>query len=82
MWGGQGATPPGQSVLSPFMTEQNAERIALALCRMRGAALKVGQMLSIQDESLVPPQVRLDLLKRKRLCNTCDFTFYTVYRGS
>ncbi|BFI41640.1 aarF domain-containing kinase [Marchantia polymorpha subsp. ruderalis] len=57
LWGGQGATPPGQSVLSPFMTEQNAERIALALCRMRGAALKVGQMLSIQDESLVPPQV-------------------------
>ncbi|KAG6552285.1 hypothetical protein Mapa_006138 [Marchantia paleacea] len=57
LWGGQGSTPPGQPVLSPFMTEQNAERIALALCRMRGAALKVGQMLSIQDESLVPPQV-------------------------
>ena len=25
--------------------------------RMRGAALKIGQMLSIQDENLLPPQV-------------------------
>ncbi|KAF6135148.1 hypothetical protein GIB67_035219 [Kingdonia uniflora] len=43
-----------QSALSPLLSEQNAERLALALCRMRGAALKLGQMLSIQDESLVP----------------------------
>eukprot|EP01061_Rhynchopus_euleeides_P023005 TRINITY_DN37496_c0_g1_i2.p1 TRINITY_DN37496_c0_g1~~TRINITY_DN37496_c0_g1_i2.p1 ORF type:complete len:585 (+),score=198.03 TRINITY_DN37496_c0_g1_i2:123-1757(+) len=27
------------------------------LCRMRGAALKLGQMLSIQDSKLVPPHV-------------------------
>lgn len=46
-----------QSALSPFLSEKNAERLALALCRMRGAALKIGQMLSIQDESLVPPPV-------------------------
>ena len=45
---------PGDSV---FMTEANAERLAVALCRMRGAALKLGQMLSIQDESVIPPQV-------------------------
>ena len=25
--------------------------------RMRGAALKIGQMLSIQDDNLLPPQV-------------------------
>lgn len=30
------------------MSEGNAERLANALCRMRGAALKLGQMLSIQ----------------------------------
>lgn len=30
----------------------------VSLCRMRGAALKLGQMLSIQDESVIPPQVR------------------------
>ncbi|XP_027367530.1 protein ABC transporter 1, mitochondrial [Abrus precatorius] len=46
-----------QSALSPFLSEKNAERLALALCRMRGAALKIGQMLSIQDESLVPPPI-------------------------
>ncbi|KAF1880321.1 hypothetical protein Lal_00048957 [Lupinus albus] len=46
-----------QSVFSPFLSEQNAERLALALCRMRGAALKIGQMLSIQDESLVPAPI-------------------------
>ena len=39
------------------MTASNAERLADALCRMRGAALKLGQMLSIQDENMLPPQV-------------------------
>ncbi|KAL2607601.1 hypothetical protein R1flu_026174 [Riccia fluitans] len=81
LWEGQGPTPPGQSALSPFMTEQNAERIALALCRMRGAALKVGQMLSIQDESLIPPQVLAalesvrqgaDVMPRKQLTKVLD----------
>jgi aarF domain-containing kinase len=43
---------------SVFMTEANAERLAVALCRMRGAALKLGQMLSIQDESFIPPQIQ------------------------
>lgn len=54
-----GAPEPNdkQSAISPFLSEQNAERLALALCRMRGAALKLGQMLSIQDESLVPAPV-------------------------
>ncbi|XP_020226159.1 protein ABC transporter 1, mitochondrial [Cajanus cajan] len=46
-----------KSALSPFLSEKNAERLALALCRMRGAALKIGQMLSIQDESLVPAPI-------------------------
>ncbi|XP_031485363.1 protein ABC transporter 1, mitochondrial [Nymphaea colorata] len=47
----------GQSAFSPFLSEQNAERLALALCRMRGAALKLGQMLSIQDETLIPAPI-------------------------
>lgn len=33
---------------SPFLSEANAERIVQTLCTVRGAALKVGQMLSIQ----------------------------------
>uniref|UniRef100_A0A7I4DYN5 ABC1 atypical kinase-like domain-containing protein n=1 Tax=Physcomitrium patens TaxID=3218 RepID=A0A7I4DYN5_PHYPA len=65
IWGGQGSTAPGQAMLSPFLTADNAERLALALCRMRGAALKVGQMLSIQDESIVPRPI-LEALERVR----------------
>ncbi|KAG8389636.1 hypothetical protein BUALT_Bualt02G0249600 [Buddleja alternifolia] len=55
-----------QHALSPFMSERNAERLALALCRMRGAALKLGQMLSIQDESLVPAPIlaALDIVRQ------------------
>ena len=37
------------------MSDENAERLAEALCRMRGAALKLGQMLSIQDDGILPP---------------------------
>ncbi|KAL0420195.1 UNVERIFIED_CONTAM: protein ABC transporter 1, mitochondrial [Sesamum radiatum] len=55
-----------QHALSPFLSERNAERLALALCRMRGAALKLGQMLSIQDESLVPAPIlaALDIVRQ------------------
>uniref|UniRef100_N1QS65 Chaperone activity of bc1 complex-like, mitochondrial n=1 Tax=Aegilops tauschii TaxID=37682 RepID=N1QS65_AEGTA len=77
-------TPVGdgnRSALSPFLSDQNAERVALALCRMRGAALKVGQLLSIQDESLVPPPVLAaldivrqgaDVMPRKQLNSVLD----------
>jgi len=33
-----------------LLTEANANRIVDTLCKVRGAALKVGQMLSIQGE--------------------------------
>ena len=42
---------------SVVLTEANAERIVATLCRVRGAALKIGQMLSIQDQSLINSQV-------------------------
>ncbi|XP_048259041.1 atypical kinase COQ8B, mitochondrial-like [Haliotis rufescens] len=50
----------GQGILdsSPFLTEANAERIVNTLCRVRGAALKLGQMLSIQDNSFINPQLQ------------------------
>lgn len=48
---------PKPNLYSAFVTESNAERLAASLCRMRGAALKIGQMLSIQDENVLPPQV-------------------------
>ncbi|KAH9731069.1 protein ABC transporter 1 [Citrus sinensis] len=55
-----------QAAISPFLSDQNAERLAYALCRMRGAALKIGQMLSIQDESLVPAPIlaALDIVRQ------------------
>lgn len=39
------------------ISDENAERLAESLCRMRGAALKLGQMLSLQDESSLPPSL-------------------------
>lgn len=43
---------------NPFLTEANAQRIVDTLCRVRGAALKLGQMLSIQDNSMINPEVQ------------------------
>ncbi|KAK3872239.1 hypothetical protein Pcinc_022666 [Petrolisthes cinctipes] len=43
---------------SPFLTEANAKRIVDTLCKVRGAALKLGQMMSIQDSSLINPQLQ------------------------
>ena len=33
---------------NPFLTESNMNKIVDTLCRVRGAALKLGQMLSLQ----------------------------------
>ncbi|XP_024533983.1 protein ABC transporter 1, mitochondrial [Selaginella moellendorffii] len=55
-WSGQGQSG-GDALLSPFLSDKNAERLALGLCRMRGAALKLGQMLSIQDETIIPAPI-------------------------
>lgn len=54
--GGQGDT---KSVLasSAFLSEANAQRIVRTLCKVRGAALKLGQMLSIQDDAFINPQL-------------------------
>ncbi|CAM4700240.1 unnamed protein product [Caretta caretta] len=43
---------------SPFLSEANAARIVDTLCKVRGAALKIGQMLSIQDDSFLSPQLQ------------------------
>ncbi|XP_072356328.1 atypical kinase COQ8A, mitochondrial isoform X2 [Scyliorhinus torazame] len=50
----------GKAILdgSPFLSEANAERIVNTLCKVRGAALKLGQMLSIQDDSFINPQLQ------------------------
>jgi len=55
---------------NPFLTPANAERIVQTLCRVRGAALKLGQMLSIQDEEMVPKYL-LEIFERVR--QSADF---------
>ncbi|KAK9837605.1 hypothetical protein WJX74_001275 [Apatococcus lobatus] len=68
--------PDGKPAYQGYLTEQNAEKLADALCRMRGAALKLGQMISIQDENVLPPQFQAamdrvragaDIMPRKQL---------------
>ncbi|KAH8411381.1 hypothetical protein KR215_003037 [Drosophila sulfurigaster] len=48
-----GSTNMREALLSPA----NAERIVDTLCKVRGAALKIGQILSIQDTNVVSPQL-------------------------
>ncbi|CAG0884991.1 unnamed protein product [Cyprideis torosa] len=55
--GDEGVADSG-SGKSPILTQANAERIVDTLCRVRGAALKLGQMLSIQDNSMINPELQ------------------------
>lgn len=48
---------------SYFLSENNVERLVTKLSRMRGAALKLGQMISIQDSKMLPPQIQ-EVLQR------------------
>ncbi|KAI3354538.1 hypothetical protein L3Q82_019042 [Scortum barcoo] len=41
---------------SPLLSEANAERIVSTLCKVRGAALKIGQMLSIHSRYTLQPR--------------------------
>lgn len=48
-----GSTSVKEALLSPA----NTERIVDTLCKVRGAALKIGQILSIQDSNVVSPAI-------------------------
>jgi aarF domain-containing kinase len=48
------------------ISDKNAERLAEALCRMRGAALKLGQILSLQDDGMLPPALSKALERVKQ----------------
>jgi aarF domain-containing kinase len=43
---------------SVFLNEDNIERVVKTLCKVRGAALKLGQMLSIQDDAFISPTLQ------------------------
>ncbi|KAK8213344.1 hypothetical protein M8818_002643 [Zalaria obscura] len=42
---------------SLMLSEANMERLVAKLSRMRGAALKLGQMMSFQDSKMLPPAI-------------------------
>ncbi|XP_022654181.1 atypical kinase COQ8B, mitochondrial-like [Varroa destructor] len=41
-----------------LLSEANANRIVETLCQVRGAALKIGQILSLQNLKVVPPEIQ------------------------
>lgn len=46
------------SIKSLFLSPANIERMARKFSKMRGAALKLGQMLLFQDSSILPPEIQ------------------------
>nr|CAI5818645.1 unnamed protein product [Callosobruchus analis] len=65
---GMGESDPDSSTL--FLNKANMERIADTLCKVRGAALKLGQIMSIQDESIINPELAKAL---ERVRKSADF---------
>lgn len=52
------------------LSDGNLDALASTLCRMRGAALKLGQMLSMADNNIVPPELTkaLDRVRQHADC--------------
>ncbi|KAF9941766.1 hypothetical protein BGZ67_004104 [Mortierella alpina] len=59
----------GSSESPSFLTPANMDRLVSKLTRMRGAALKLGQMLSIQDNKMLPPELEEVLLRVQNSAN-------------
>ncbi|KIS69952.1 uncharacterized protein UMAG_02464 [Mycosarcoma maydis] len=59
----------GNATGNLFMSEQNVARLVDKLSTMRGAALKLGQFLSIQETKLLPPQIEQVLLRVQNSAN-------------
>ncbi|XP_022122354.1 atypical kinase COQ8B, mitochondrial [Pieris rapae] len=54
----QSVTGKTDDTVNAFLSPANAERIVDTLCKVRGAALKLGQLLSLQDESMIPSDLQ------------------------
>lgn len=59
----------GSSESPAFLTPANMDRLVNKLTRMRGAALKLGQMLSIQDDKMLPTELEQVLLRVQNSAN-------------
>ncbi|XP_059055185.1 atypical kinase COQ8B, mitochondrial isoform X1 [Achroia grisella] len=54
----QSVTGRVEDSANAFLSPANAERIVDTLCKVRGAALKLGQLLSIQDDTMMSPELQ------------------------
>ncbi|MCE8005854.1 AarF/ABC1/UbiB kinase family protein [Aestuariivita sp.] len=59
---GQGQRPSMRDLL---LTPRNVERVADQLARMRGAAMKIGQLMSMDTGDVLPPELT-EILRRLR----------------
>lgn len=57
------------SLKSLFLSPSNIERMAKKFSKMRGAALKIGQMLSFQDLSILPAEIQQILMRVQNLAH-------------
>ncbi|KAF1346580.1 hypothetical protein BDV97DRAFT_416527 [Delphinella strobiligena] len=60
----------GESTGSLMLSPANMERLVAKLSRMRGAALKLGQMMSFQDSKMLPPAIHAVL---QRVQDSADY---------
>ncbi|KAK4899159.1 hypothetical protein LTR27_003389 [Elasticomyces elasticus] len=63
-------TGGGDGSGSLMLSEANIERLVAKLSRMRGAALKLGQMVSFQDSKVLPPTINAVL---QRVQDSADY---------
>ncbi|KAK4961378.1 hypothetical protein LTR10_001868 [Elasticomyces elasticus] len=63
-------TGSGDGTGSLMLSEANIERLVAKLSRMRGAALKLGQMVSFQDSKVLPPTINAVL---QRVQDSADY---------
>lgn len=54
---GLGKNDPNINSINLVFSESNLNKIVETLCKVRGAVLKLGQMLSIQDSSMIDPRL-------------------------
>lgn len=59
----------GSFVKTHILSKKNAEKLSMTLCKMRGAALKIGQALSMQEDYLVPPEIKEAFEKARQSAN-------------
>jgi aarF domain-containing kinase len=48
------------------INDRNADKISSSLCQMRGAALKVGQILSNMEDTVIPATIKTSLERARK----------------